>query len=81
MGALHSAQKSLASTIRNLQTMKIGTYVKYDNSLWEIIDINNLNPKEIYYRLSSRSSDITEPVWAMDNQVEETNISQSYFEL
>jgi hypothetical protein len=61
--------------------MKIGTYVKYDNSLWEIIDINNLNPKEIYYRLSSRSSDITEPVWAMDNQVEETNISQSYFEL
>ena len=61
--------------------MKIGTYFKYDNSLWEIIDINNLNPKEIYYRLSSRSSDITEPVWAMDNQVEETNISQSYFEL
>jgi hypothetical protein len=61
--------------------MKIGTYVKYDNSLWEIIDINNLNPKEIYYRLSSRSSDITEPVWAMDKQVEETNISQSYFEL
>jgi hypothetical protein len=61
--------------------MKIGTYVKYDNSLWEIIDINNLNPKEIYYRLSSRSSDITEPVWAMDNQVEETNLSQSYFEL
>lgn len=61
--------------------MKIGTYVKYDNSLWEIIDINNLNPKEIYYRLSSRSSDITEPVWVMDNQVEETNISQSYFEL
>ena len=61
--------------------MKIGTYVKYDNSLWEIIDINNLNPKEIYYRLSSRSSDITEPVWAIDNQVEETNISQSYFEL
>jgi|APGre2960657505_1045072.scaffolds.fasta_scaffold271147_1 hypothetical protein len=61
--------------------MKIGTYVEYDNSLWEIIDINNLNPKEIYYRLSSRSSDITEPVWAMDNQVEETNISQSYFEL
>jgi hypothetical protein len=61
--------------------MKIGTYVKYDNSLWEIIDINNLNPKEIYYRLSSRSSDITEPVWAMDNQVEETNISQSYFKL
>jgi hypothetical protein len=61
--------------------MKIGTYVKYDNSLWEIIDINNLNTKEIYYRLSSRSSDITEPVWAMDNQVEETNISQSYFEL
>ena len=34
--------------------MKIGTYVKYDNSLWEIIDINNLNPKEIYYRLSCR---------------------------
>lgn len=61
--------------------MKIGTYVKYDNSLWEIIDINNLNTKEIYYRLSSRSSDITEPVWAMDNQVEETNLSQSYFEL
>ena len=61
--------------------MKSGTYDKYDNSLWEIIDINNLNPKEIYYRLSSRSSDITEPVWAMDNQVEETNISQSYFEL
>jgi hypothetical protein len=61
--------------------MKIGTYVEYDNSLWEIIDINNLNPKEIYYRLSSRSSDITEPVWAMDNQVEKTNISQSYFEL
>lgn len=61
--------------------MKIGTYVKYDNSLWEIIDINNLNPKEIYYRLSSRSSDITEPVWAMDNQVEETNISQLHFEL
>jgi hypothetical protein len=61
--------------------MKIGTYVKYDNSLWEIIDINNLNPKEIYYRLSCRSSDITEPVWAMDNQVEETNLSQSYFEL
>jgi hypothetical protein len=54
--------------------MKIGTYVKYDNSLWEIIDINNLNPKEIYYRLSSRSPDITEPVWAMDNQVEEANI-------
>ena len=81
MGALHSTQKSLSSTIRNLQTMKIGTYVKYDNSLWEIIDINNLNPKEIYYRLSSRSSDITEPVWAMDKQVEETNISQSYFEL
>jgi hypothetical protein len=54
--------------------MKIGTCVKYDNSLWEIIDINNLNPKEIYYRLSSRSPDITEPVWAMDNQVEEANI-------
>ena len=60
--------------------MKIGTYVKYDNSLWEIIDIRR-GSCEIYYRLSSRSSDITEPVWAMDNQVEETNISQSYFEL
>ena len=57
--------------------MKIGTYVKYDNSLWEIIDINNLNTKEIYYRLSSRSSDITEPVWAMDNQVEETSKQQT----
>jgi hypothetical protein len=57
--------------------MKIGTYVKYDNNLWEIIDINNLNPKEIYYRLSSRSSDITEPVWAMDNQVEETSKQQT----
>jgi hypothetical protein len=56
--------------------MKIGTYVKYDNSLWEIIDINNLNPKEIYYRLSSRSSDITEPVWAMDNQVARTLLSK-----
>jgi hypothetical protein len=66
---------------KNRNPLTIGDYVKYDNSLWEIIDINNLNPKEIYYRLSCRSFDIAEPIWVMDNQIEETDLSQSYFEL
>jgi hypothetical protein len=61
--------------------MKVGTYVKYDNKLWEIIGSNNLSPKEIYYRLSCRSFDIKEPIWVTDNQIEETDLSQSYFEL
>ena len=61
--------------------MKIGDYVKYDNDTWEIIDINNLNPQEGYYRISCRSSDIKESVWTMDTEIKETNLSQLYFEL
>lgn len=59
----------------------IGDYVKYDNKLWEIIDINDMNKLEIYYRLLCQSHDIIKPVWAMDTQVKKTDLSQSYFEL
>lgn len=46
--------------------LKIGEFVKYNNNIWKIIDINNLNPKEIYYRLSNSTCD---GVWAMDNYI------------
>jgi hypothetical protein len=63
--------------------MKIGDSVKYNNEIWEIIDINNLNPKEIYYRLSncpwrlrryaficgSPPCGKCEAIWVMDNYI------------
>jgi hypothetical protein len=49
--------------------MKIGDSVKYNNEIWEIIDINNLNPKEIYYRLSNCPCGKCEAIWVMDNYI------------
>jgi hypothetical protein len=61
--------------------MNIGDYVKYDNKLWEIVFIEaTIGGVSFYYKLNCKTND--EPdVWVMNNKVEETNISQSYFEL
>lgn len=64
-----------------IKQFSIGDYVKYDNQIWEVIDVNSMNKLQIYYRLSCRSLDISEPIWAIDLQVEETNMSQLYFNI
>ena len=61
--------------------MKIGDYVKYHNQLWEITSIEDtIGGKMFYYKLNCRTAD--EPdIWVGSNLIEETDISQLYFEL
>ena len=64
--------------------MKIGDYVKYDNNLWEIIRIDAGKRKTFTFPdellLNCKSQDLPDK-WVSEKLVEETNLSQSYFEL
>jgi hypothetical protein len=75
--------------------MKIGDYVKYHNQLWEITSIEGHLPvtclgagswvdtiggEMFYYKLNCQTAD--EPdIWVGSDLIEETDISQLYFEL
>jgi hypothetical protein len=61
--------------------MKIGTYVKYDNDLWELLYIDDVSEKKDLYFLSCRTSERNNLWVSEDEEITETDLSQSYFEL
>ena len=61
--------------------MKIGTYVEYDNDIWELIYIDDVSEKKDLYFLSCRTSERNNTWVSEDEEITKTNLSQSYFEL
>lgn len=63
--------------------MKIGTYVKYSNDVWEVIYKEAVSDGGVlldYYQLSCRTSE-RKNEWAYGHFLIKTSLSQSYFEL
>lgn len=80
--------KDICPADYNGDMLVIGSYVKYDDKTWEVIDYED--SEQPYYDhdytehtdllLACRSHD-DEDVWVPDYEVEQTETEQLYFEL